>query len=101
MELPECKMSNLRAVVHEFQQFFKTTPGKTDASYHYIPTTGTPLHVPPRCIPIHYRDEVLKQLQSMLDQGIIKRSNSPWMAPTVIYTKEIWRDSIVCRLWSS
>ena len=72
MELPECKRSNLQAVVHEFQQLFKTTPGKTDASYHYIPTIGTPVRVPPRRIPIHYREEVLKQLQSMLDQGIIK-----------------------------
>ena len=88
MELPECKRSNLQAVVHEFQQLFKTTPGKTDASYHYIPTTGTPVRVPPRRIPIHYREEVLKQLQSMLDQGIIKQSNSPWMAPTVFIPKK-------------
>ena len=62
MELSECKMGNLQAVVHEFQQLFKTTLGKTDASYHYIPTTSTPVRVPPRCIPIHYRDKVLKQL---------------------------------------
>ena len=48
-----------------------------------IPTTGPPVHVPPRCIPIHYCEEVLKQLKNMLDQGIIKQSNSSWMAPAV------------------
>ena len=88
VELPECKMSDLQAVVHEFHHLFKTTPGKTDASYHYIPTTGTPVRVPPRRIPIHYREEVLKQLQSMLDQEIIKRSTSPWMAPAVFIPKK-------------
>ena len=35
-----------------------------------------------------FRDEVMKQLQSMLDQGIIKQSNSPWMAPTVFIPKK-------------
>ena len=41
-----------------------------------------------QCIPIHYREEVLKQLQGMLDQGIIKQSNSPWMAPAVFVQKK-------------
>ena len=87
VEFPECRVGNLQAVVCEFQQLFETSPGRTDASYHYIPTTGPPVRVPPRRIPIHYRDEVLKQLQSMLDQGIIKQSNSPWIAPAVFVRK--------------
>ena len=65
VEFPECRVGNLQAVVCEFQQLFETSPGRTDALYHYIPTTGPPVCVPPRRIPIHYRDEVLKQLQSM------------------------------------
>lgn len=72
MSTTERKLSNLQTVIHEFQQLFKTTPGKTGASYHYISTTGPPVRVPPRRILIHYQDEVLKLLQSMLDQGIIK-----------------------------
>ena len=88
VEFPECKMSSLQPVVYEFQQIFKTTPGKTNASYHYISTTGPPVRVPPRRIPIHYREEILDQLQSMLDQGIIKQSNSPWLVPTVYVQKK-------------
>ena len=80
VEFPECRVGNLQTVVYEVQQLFQTSPGKTDTSYHYIPTIGPPVRVPPRRIPIHYREEVLKQLQSMLDQEIIKQSNSPWMA---------------------
>ena len=61
VEFPECKMADLQVVVHEFQELVKTTPGKTDASYHYISTTGSPVHVPPRRIPAYYHDEVLHQ----------------------------------------
>ena len=62
VEFPECRVGNLQTVVYEFQQLFQTSPGKTDASYHYIPTIGPPVHVTQRYIPIHYRKEVLKQL---------------------------------------
>ena len=93
VEFPECKMSNLQPVVYEFQQIFKATPGKTNAFYHYISTTGPPVHVPPRRIPTNYWEEILNQL---LDQGIIKQSNSPWMAPTVYVRKKIGRNPVVC-----
>ena len=72
LEFPVCKISDLQPAVYEFQQIFKTTPGKTDVSYHYIPTTGPPVRVPPRRISIHYQEEILDQLRSMLNQGIIK-----------------------------
>ena len=68
LEFPICKISDLQPVVYEFQQIFKATPGKTDASYHCISTTGPPVCVPPRRIPIHYREEMLDLLQSMLNQ---------------------------------
>ena len=89
VEFLECKMADLQIIVHEFQEVVKTTPGKIDSSYHHIPTTGPPVHVPPRCIIPAHRDEVLHQLQSMLDQGIIEWNNSPWIAPAVyLYEKK-------------
>ncbi len=75
--------------------------GKTTAAHHYIPTSGTPTKVPPRRIPAHFKDEVTRQLQVMLEQGIIEESNSPWMSPMGICEKEDWRSSIMCRLQGS
>jgi len=88
VELPECKVVTLQPVIQDFRQLFTTEPGRTTVAYHYIPTTGLPVRVPPRRIPSHYRNEVSNQLQLMLDQGIIKHSNSPWMAPAVFVRKK-------------
>ena len=68
-EFPECEQPSLTQVVDEFSDLFRMRPGKTTAEYHYIPTTGFPVKVPPRRIPAHYREEVEQQLQDMLEQA--------------------------------
>ena len=35
--------------------------------------------------------KVTEQIQTMLEQGIITRSKSPWMAPAVFVPKEVAR----------
>ena len=86
--LPECPRPELRTVVDEFKTLLRTLPGKTDNADHYIPTTGPPLRVPPRRIPEQYRPKVEGQIKSMLQQGIIEKSSSPWMAPAVYVEKK-------------
>ena len=46
------------------------------------------MKVPPRRIPAHYHTEVCQQIQTMLDEGIIRHSKSPWMAPAVFVHKK-------------
>ena len=87
-DIPECEHPDLAHVVDEFSELFTTKPGKTTAEYHFIPTTGCPVKVPPRRIPAHYREEVEQQLQDMIKQGIIQESSSPWMAPAVFVPKK-------------
>ena len=53
-----------------------------------IPTSGTPVRVPPRRIPANYRLEVEKQIQIMLKEGIIEESSSPWSVPAVFVHKK-------------
>ena len=87
VEFPECPKSSLRTVVRKYQSLFRTTPGVTNAAHHFIPTTGHPVRVPPRRVPAHYREEVERQIDVMLEQGIIEESSSPWMAPAVFVRK--------------
>ena len=88
IELPECPAPALQRVIEEYQALFRTTPGVTKAAYHYIPTTGNPVRVPPRRVPAHYRQEVEQQIHTTLEQGIIEESSSPWMAPAVFVPKK-------------
>ena len=46
------------------------------------------LGCPPRRIPAHYRQEIEKKINTMLEQGIIEESSSPWMAPAVFVPKK-------------
>lgn len=87
MELPKCAKPNFKSVLEKYKTIFCTIPGKTNEGYHFIPTTGNPVKIPPRRIPAHYRTEITEQIQTMLEQGIITRSKSPWMAPAVFVPK--------------
>ena len=65
-EYPQCPNNGLKEIVGDYRSLFRTTPGATEIACHYIPTTGTPVRVPPRRIPAHYRQEVEKQIDKML-----------------------------------
>ena len=87
-EFPEY-LSILEDLILEFKDRFSTLPGRTEISYHRINVgDNKPVRVPPRRLPAHFQKEVDKQLKIMLEQGIIKESNSPWVAPAVYVTKK-------------
>ena len=87
-DIPKCEHSDLARVVGEFSELFVTKLRKTTAEYHYIPTIGCPVNVPPRCMPAHYCEEVKQQLQGMLKQGIIQECSSLWVAPAMFLLKK-------------
>ena len=84
-DVPDCENRSLKSLA---EKLFRCSPGKTTVAEHYIPTTGSPIHVPPRRIPAHYREQVEKQIMVVLEQGIIEESSSPWMAPVVVVPKQ-------------
>ena len=88
IEFPHCTNSTYDQVMQEYKELFRTSPRKTTAAHHYIPTNGTQTKVPPRRIPAHFKDKVTRQLQVMLEQSIIEESNSPWMSPMVFVRKK-------------
>ena len=63
--------------------------GVTEVTKHSINTQGSsPLHIPPRRLPFHKRQEVKKLLDNMLARGIIERSSSPWFFPIALVKKK-------------
>ena len=86
-EYPQCPNNGLKEIVDDYRSLFRTTPGATEIACHYIPMTGPLCEYPPRQIPAHYRQEVEKQIDTMLNQRIIEESSSP-MAPPVFVPKK-------------
>ena len=86
-EMPECA-PGLKLIIQQYKHLFIMKLGKAEGTYHYIPTSGCPVKVPPRRLPAHYKEEVEKQIQHMLDNHIIEQSSSPWMSPAVFVQKK-------------
>eukprot|EP00731_Ephydatia_muelleri_P024338 Em0016g609a len=88
VEFPEIIKTCFVTVVDKFKDLFVTTPGTTSLASHRITTAGTPVRVPSRRIPVHFREEVEVQIQQLLEKGIITESSSPWLAPAVYVRKK-------------
>ena len=87
-ELPIFTNSAFVSVVDQYKRLFRSIPGTTSVAVHNIPTKGSAIRVPPRRVPAHYRNEVERQIDHMLKQGVIEESSSPWMAPAVFIPKK-------------
>lgn len=55
---------------------------------HFIETTGQPLHCRARPIPPHRYEQVRKEFQNMIEQGLCRPSKSPWSSPLHIVPKK-------------
>ena len=49
--LPECQSALFSKVISQYKQLFCTVLGHTLAAAHHIPTKGSPICIPPRCVP--------------------------------------------------
>ena len=45
-EMPECA-PGLKLIIQQYKHLFIMKPGKAEGTYHYIPTSGCPVKVPP------------------------------------------------------
>ena len=88
-DIPSCVVPTLLPLLEQYKSLFRTSPGSTTVAEHFIPTTGAPVKVPPRRIPANYCSDVEKQIQTMLKEGIIEESSSPWLAPAVFVRKKM------------
>ena len=76
------------SVLQENKKLYRRHLGSTDIARHVIDTGDAPLvKVPPRLIPFHYMDHVQEQVLEMVNDRIIRPSNSPWCAPAVYMPK--------------
>ena len=109
VEDPEYSVPHLRDCrVFNFQDSRSRPPGTNGRVQGSFPDRsgpdrpGQPLHphhkslvrVPSWRVPAQYREKTDRQLEEMLQLGIITESNSPWMAPAVYIRKKCWMQGV-------
>jgi transposase InsO family protein len=63
--------------------------GRTSVVQHDIDTGNThPIRQPHRRLPMAQQEVCDKEIQSMLDKGVIERGQSPWASPVVLVKKK-------------
>lgn len=73
----------------QFDDVLQSKRGRTLIAVHRIHTgTSRPVRLPPYRLPHAYREAVQKELQQMLDAGVIVPSRSEWAAPIVVVSKK-------------
>jgi len=84
--LTEAESSNL---ITEFHDVFALDTGHTDAVQHVIDTgTHQPIRQQPHRILFALRKRTEELIETMLKDGIVIHSNSPWASPVVIVAKK-------------
>ena len=84
--------SALERLLSEYSDIFSRHSadlGRTDILQHSIHTENErPLHQRPYRQPFHLRAEAQRQVEEMLDAGVIAPSNSPWSSRMILVPKK-------------
>ena len=88
-QLSAGQRAEVEALLEEHSDVMRNYPGRTMLAEHHIRTGDSrPVRLPPYRLPHAYRETVKKELQDMLQQGIIEPSSSEWSAPVVLVKKK-------------
>ena len=87
---------DLNRLIWGFRDLFvseRGCTGQTSVIKHTICTEGSPIQQPLRRIPFVLQDTVKAEIKKMLQQGVIRKSCSPWSSPMVMIKKKVgaWR----------
>ena len=78
----------LSDVLSAYQDVFEESLGHTNVVTHKINTGDSPpIRHRPRRLPYAHREEAERQINEMLNQGVIRPSSSPWSSPIVLVKK--------------
>lgn len=88
-QLTAQQKTRLKFLLRDFGDILSSEPGRTTITEHKIELgdNESATRLPPYKVPYAYRAEVQKELQHMLETGIIQPSKSQWASPLVIVKK--------------
>ena len=87
--LSQEEQNQVRSLVQEFSGTFSEKPGRTTLMEHDIKlTTDTPVRVKQYPLPYSMMQAVNDEVRSMIELGVIERSESPYCSPVIIVKKK-------------
>ena len=87
-DITEPQKQQVRELLSEFSDVFSGSPNLTHVVTHKIDTGDSPpIRSSPYRIPQKLEEEVNREIEKMLEMGIIRPSFSPWASPVVIVPK--------------
>lgn len=86
--LTEDQKAKLETLVNKYKKVFSKKRGRTSLVMHHIDTIGKPVTCAIRRATPPNKQEIDKQIDQMLAEGIISPSNSPWQSPVHLVDKK-------------
>ena len=87
--LSQEEQNQVRSLVQKFSGTFSEKPGRTTLMEHDIKlTTDTPVRVKQYPLPYSMMQAVNDEVRSMIELGVIERSESPYCSPVIIVKKK-------------
>ena len=88
-ELSHIEKEHINELLRTYDDVLSDVPGRTDVIKHKIKlTSDVPIKQKPYPIPFKSKDIVEDEIKSLLEQGIIEPSNSPYSSPIVLVKKK-------------
>ncbi|XP_050806680.1 uncharacterized protein LOC127049621 [Gopherus flavomarginatus] len=86
--LERLQRQQIKELCTSFAPLFSATPGRTERAYHSIDTGNAhPIRTPPYRVSPHAQAAIEREIQNMLQMGIIHSSTSAWASPVVLVPK--------------
>ena len=85
------EQSQLKTLLGKYAQLFSSADrpiGRTSVVKHDIITEGQPIRQKYRRLPEATKPIVVREVHTMLEKGVIRRSVSPWSSPIVLVRKK-------------
>ena len=87
-DLEECHKQRVIELVEEFKDIFSDQPKITNLGEHEIRLTSIePVRSKPYPLPYAMRDKLDKEIERMMDMGVIEKSTSAYSSPVVMVNK--------------
>ncbi|BFZ24546.1 hypothetical protein BsWGS_27585 [Bradybaena similaris] len=87
--LSSTQNTQVKNILKDFSDVFSDIPGRTSTITHKIVlNSDVPVRSRPYPIPLHFRDQVEKEIKEMLNMGIIEESDSEYLSPMIVLRKK-------------